>query len=732
MSRRYLRLMHQWVPVALSYYNEWPVRRDCGHFLGGVYWYGLETVAPIFTFALLASSPEYDAQAATVSADDLRQIARKGLRYLLFTHDTGPADCIRPQESWGRPEPAGTKWGERGQGFFRESQCGGTIASMAVTAALLDDLLGDEERSMLAAIAADYLSRFGEMPPRSGVYYDTQTEENAWTARGLAACTLLLAGHPREAEWQERAAHWMFQTTSRPQDTYNYAEFADGKTVRELTGRTYTTLPDGTAENHGFVHPNYMMSAINISGAIATMLRLFGRPLPPHLFWRRQDTYNVLKPWADETGAFHSVQGMDWPYFAYPGHCAVHATANVYLHDPDAALLELDALATIEQSAAAHNGRMVPEDVAAHCHTVQDPALMREQIAASLAQAYLIHRLEGVGEPPPAREEFEARVAGIYHYPHGGALVHRHANGLTSLAWRNRTMLVPTPRAGSKIIGPAEGSMLATIEVEGEPESTDEVVFRLREGADRAAVMLVQDLAQRSVRRHLFVAMLPGGSCLTVERLTARRPVTVRRLQQGFLSVINDGYFGDTPDRRGRRTLYWAEGEHIFTGYPTPSADDDEVQDLSGTHWVNVDDRFGVIFRGDGRRFYLNRRYFAVWHAIKDDLVLSLHDEPASFEAGAEIGNFVCLWRPEQAHQATAAETLHIHDTPAELCAVTVDGFLCTANFSADEQTVPVSIDMAAGDAIPLGWGATGITSAAMQIQPRLAAWEPAIIDLPG
>jgi hypothetical protein len=137
-----------------------------------------------------------------------------------------------------------------------------------------------------------------------------------------------------------------------------------------------------------------------------------------------------------------------------------------------------------------------------------------------------------------------------------------------------------------------------------------------------------------------------------------------------------------------------------------------------------------VIFRGGGRRLYLPRHYFPIWHAVKDDLVLGLHDTPTSFDAGAEIGSLISLWRPEQPHHATAAETLHIHDTPAELCAVTVDGFLCAANFSPDEQTVPVSIDLAAGSALPLGWGVTGITPAAMQIQPRLAAWEPAMIPL--
>ena len=177
MSRRYLDIVTRWIPVGMRYFNEWPGRPDCGHFFGGVLWYGQDTGSPIVTLALAASSPEFDSTVAGRSADELRQIVKKGLRYLLFTHDTGPEDCVRPKESWGRTEPAGTKWGERGRGFFPESQCGRTITELAVTAALIHDLLGEEEHQMLANIAADYLEHFGQMAPKSGVYNNTQMEE---------------------------------------------------------------------------------------------------------------------------------------------------------------------------------------------------------------------------------------------------------------------------------------------------------------------------------------------------------------------------------------------------------------------------------------------------------------------------------------------------------------------------------------------------------------------------
>ena len=33
LSRRYKRILENWVPVGLSYFDDWPERPNCGHFL---------------------------------------------------------------------------------------------------------------------------------------------------------------------------------------------------------------------------------------------------------------------------------------------------------------------------------------------------------------------------------------------------------------------------------------------------------------------------------------------------------------------------------------------------------------------------------------------------------------------------------------------------------------------------------------------------------------------------
>ncbi|NPV08487.1 MAG: hypothetical protein HPY83_11085 [Anaerolineae bacterium] len=695
-SRRYLDLVLRWIPVGRQYFNPWQGRPRCGHFFGGVYWYGGETAMPMEAFAFAASSPDYDASVAGISAEEAREMALQALRYLCFVHDTGPEDCVRPRESWGRPEPAGTKWGERGQGFFRESQCGHTVGALARTAALVFDLLGQEERSMLAAIAADYLDRFGMMEPRSGVYADTQMEENAWTAEGLTASLLLLPGHPQWDSLWENARLWMFRTATRPQDVHDYALFAQGKTVRDLCGRSFTTLPDGTAENHYIVHPGYMMSCVTFSGLTATMLRLFGQDAPEELWWHRRDTYDLLKAWADDTGALHPVQGMDWPYLSYPSDCLFHAVGAELLRDPEAALLEERSLSTVERAMAAHAGRVVPESILAHCHSIQDPAIMSERSGANLARCYLVHRL-GDGGPRPAKDrDFDERLRGVHLYLHGGALLHRHPRGKTSFAWRNNTMVLPNTSEGLRLVGPAAGSLLARVYVRDRAPSARERLLRLREGQDRVAALFVEDLCQDSLRRQVLFCSLPDGRCLTAERLVALEDVTVERVEQGTLEVMNDPYFGDYPDLRGHRRLYWAGGERELLGYASSSADEDEAIPLEGG-WLNVDDRLGLVFAGSGRSLYTNRHLFRPWHAVADLITLSLMDEPRPVRAGETVAQLAALWCPEEDHHQTGRRRLEVKAWDRARIYVMVDGFACLCNLAPDEVTFSVE-----GVAVPL------------------------------
>jgi len=729
LSRRYLEMVMRWIPVGMRYYNDWDGRRDCGHFFGGVLWYGQDTAFPVAAIAAAASSSEFDERKAGFSVDELRSICLKGLRYLCFTHDTGPADCIRPEKSWGRPEPAGRKWGERGRGFFPESQCGRVIAELGTTAALIKELLGDEEKEMLANIAADYMERFEGVEPRSGVFDDTQTEENGWTALGIAACITLLPRHDKAGLWRERLKLWMFRTMTLPRDRSDHAVFAEGKTVADWAGRCYTTLPDHTAENHGFVHPNYMASGLSLSAGTIALLELFGHDVPPHIYWHRRECYELLKCWCDDSGCPQAPQGMDWPYIAYQVWCFFHAAANHYLQDPDAALLEQRALAVLEKASVAHGGRMVPESTTEYCHGVQDPAIMRERMIVTVAHTYLLHRMRGGAQKPSEPEDLEKRAGGVHVYPHAGIVLHRHEQGITSLSWRNRTMILPRPREGLKLMGPAAGSMLATASVRGKSENTEHVHLRIREAGDRVAVLLVEDLAERSLRRMVLFASLPGGRSLSAERIVALERVEVQGVTQGSLSIMNDGYFGEHPDLRGRRRLFWEQGERVFEGFPTESPENDLELALTPSRWVNVEDRFGIVFQGTGRAVYRNPHYFPLWHAVEDQLILSLQDERRVFEAGDIVSELTALCCPGSAHEQTECERLTVHSQQPEVLAVEVDGYFCAGNFGQRAAELPVKVRLSGEEPVAIAPGLSALAKVGTEVKLQLEGLQPVIVQ---
>ena len=243
-------------------------------------------------------------------------------------------------------------------------------------------------------------------------------------------------------------------------------------------------------------------------------------------------------------------------------------------------------------------------------------------------------------------------------------------------------MVLPCTIEGTKLIGPAGGSMLATVEVQGRAQNARQVALKVREESDRAAVLFIEDIAQRSVRRQVFFATLPSGKCLTFERLVAREDITVGNVRQGYLSVMNDGYYAEHDDLRGRRTVYWDGGERTFIGYVTDSDEDDVIVGLN-SGWVNIDDRFGLVFRGAGRAFYHNQHRYEVWHATEDALVLSQIDGPKEFKAGERVAELLALWCPDQTRDETSRESLNPRGVPANGIEVEIDGILCTCDFEA-------------------------------------------------
>jgi len=719
VSRRYLRLLEAWLPTGLEYFAAWPERPDCGHFFGGCHWYGSETVGPALTFALAASSPEYDAQATGVSRGELRRIARDAVRYLCFTHDIGPPECVRPAVGLGRKETWGNKWGQRGEGFFRESQCGPNVAAIGLICLLLNQadpqLIDDETWLMVATMSEDYGERFGEMPPRSGVYYDTQMEENYWTAHGLNGVSLFLANHPKAEAWQAMARRWMFSACATPQDTKDFGPIAPGSetTVRALTGKTITMLPDYWAENHGMVHPNYTASGVRSLLTDGVYYQLYGyarEQLPPELFWNRRRIYENLKALTDTGGYVQAVQGMDWHYLPAAGDEAAHACAALWFDDPDAAAFQRLALRRAELRQQGNGGRLYDADLAARAHDVQDPMIMREVYISRAADVYLLYRLMGPGPEPTPEEALDRHLAGVRHFPHAGFVHHRHPRGQTSLSWRNSIMALPLTREGIFTIAPASDSFLGRPVVAGHPDSQHLQSVKVREYDAGFAACLVIDRCQDTLRQEVLFASLPDGRVLAYERFTTLQDLTLESLDQGFLRITNETFPLFAPNCRGERVLYFPGGSKPYRGWLGESEAEDVV-DIYRAEWLNVDDRVGIYLiagSGHGRgTVYHNRHHFRPYCAIADDLTLSRITGPQRWRRGEKINDLSVLLCPEQMHAETASAHLaEAFSSSGDAVCLATDGYFAAVNLAPESRVY--SFDLGpAGDFIPAVQGAT-------------------------
>lgn len=684
LSRRCLRMLQQWIPVGVSYFSPWPGRPNCGHFFGGAHWYGQETAFPAETLAWATTSPEYDESVTGISREKLRQMVLQAVRYLAFTHDTGPADCVRPAAGLGRRENCNTKWGERGKGFFRESQCGQTVAALGRICMLLREHVDDETWMMVARIHADYAARFGGMQPQSGVYLNTQLEENGWTAVGLTACALFLSRHKQAPAWEALARRWMFATCAAPQDAKDHGRVGASR-VPSLVGTTFTILPDYWAENHGVVHPSYTGYAVRSMKTMGCHLRLWGRDLPPELLWNRRRVYESLKPLTDASGYLLPVQGMDWHHLPAVGYMALHAAAAVLLNDPEAAALERRALRNAELRQQGNSGRLYDKTFAEKAHDVQDPMIMREITANAIGDVYALHRLFGEGPKPTPEEELERRLRGVRVFPHAGFAHHRHARGQTALSWRNSIMVLPLTRDGLYTIAPSSNTWLGVPVVEGRPDNQRVVSVNVDQTAHGFAAALVVDRCQESLRQEVLLASLPDGRILSWERFLALEDLVLESLQQGRLRITNESFPLLGTNSRGARRLYHPAGAKDYRGGLSDSPGDDIVDRFDRPSWLNVDDRLGLRFTGSGQTVYHNRHYHKPYHAIADDLVLSRLEGKRSLRAGQPTGPLVALLIPEQDHVRTPTADLCALTGPAQTACLAADDCLAAANFAPEQ-----------------------------------------------
>ena len=278
------------------------------------------------------------------------------------------------------------------------------------------------------------------------------------------------------------------------------------------------------------------------------------------------------------------------------------------------------------------------------------------------------------------------------------------------------------------MVAPASGSFMGSVTVKGKPDSQDLVSIHVDRQENGFAAGLVMDRAQRSVRQEILYASLPSGISLSVERFTAQESITVERLEQGFLRIINEHFPKVPGNADGYRDLFVPGDRERFHGGVSADPDSDVVRTYDHPAWINIGGRLGIRFDGSGNTVYHNRHFYKTWWAVADDLVLSRLGKRARAKPGQQVSRLAALVAPGRSPRATERLTLTQLSTRKRGAGLIADGHLAVASFEPAASTCAFTVSSSRLPAVPVFEGTVAIRSNATTYTLDLEAGQAALL----
>ncbi|HBN84377.1 MAG TPA: hypothetical protein DDZ89_11085 [Clostridiales bacterium] len=692
VTRLTYRMLLKWVNFADRHYNKWNSRENCGHFFGGSYWYEIETTFAAFVYAVVASYGEFDPSVCHVPVDEIRAKAISAIRYLGFTHDTGPADCVREKSD--NPFCSEKKWGGLGNEFFMASQHGTSVSRFGLAAWLLWDRLDNETKGLVCNVLEDYANRWMDYPCPSGTYTDTQTEENAWTAMGIATACFLMKDHPNWNKWQVAMKRWAFNSCTTYMDAFR-EDASDGRRIYRGWINTVTTHPDYTTENHCFVHPNYLACGIHIRAVIAIMCQMAGVPIPEAVTYRWNDVYdNTLKLWSDMDGTPIPIQGQDWWYYSLPDSHFTHAVMHVIKGDVEAGAYEKKALQRVKSVQDGNeNGCFYEKDGKKFVINKYQSAFEMDHMAASsVALTFLLHKY-AAGTP----KSRSSSLTGVYHYPYGNSVIRKSEDSFACFTYRNNCMVFCFPKKGLWFFTPRTANLIGEITVEGFQGDPGLANFQVVRNMERTCIKEEKDsfTAHGTIDRGLGMLdqqvgmiALPNDMCVYSHIYTANKDIKVTSMRAGIIGIRNENYVNSPDVAKGYKTIYAGDLVKTYKGY---MGGDDIVDYYPDVHYMNIDDEMSIIALYNRQVIYVNVHHYPKWVGLEDVCILDYNDKPFGVTNGEKFGKLLTVMSPNQTFQKGKElyESMKVWDTKrVDVDVVQLEGFLCYVNHSEEDLVV--------------------------------------------
>jgi hypothetical protein len=180
--------------------------------------------------------------------------------------------------------------------------------------------------------------------------------------------------------------------------------------------------------------------------------------------------------------------------------------------------------------------------------------------------------------------------------------------------------------------------------------------------------------------------------------------------------------------RPGAPDLFSRRREDLFR-LPSRDPADDVVLPLDHPAWVNIDDKMSLYFRGSGATRYTNRHFLKVWHAVADDLELSVLEAPQAFPKDSLVAELITLICPGQKHEEIEDRTLVVAETGEGARAALAGRYLAWVNFGDRPFQGEAFFAGSPGDDVPVYPGVTTLGGDGWRYKLEGGALEAAALE---
>ncbi|NLG00443.1 MAG: hypothetical protein GX565_09875 [Lentisphaerae bacterium] len=577
LQRQYLALLEPWAKAAMTEIR-FVDKETAVYGLGQAgHWYMQAHDTAFCAFAVLGTDPNTDEARVGMPRAELRRVALAMLRFTLRGHVAGGGACTNGK-------PWGHTW---------ISSLG--LERMSVGIDALDAHLDDELRTLYAEVCASEADYLLKRPVTAGLTKDNHPESNQWQGNISHRAAVLNAGHPREADWRERASALLVNSMATPSDATN-AAVVDGQAVsaRFVGANMFDTR---ACNHHGYQNVGYMYITLSNLGIYHFWCKRRGVKPPEALYHNALEQWKVMKACTFKDGRLARVGGDSRVRYCYCQDYAIPVW-----------LLARDAFGDAEAEAF-ERGWL--RQVRAEQQANADGWYMRERLAGMQALSPLYYqRLEGDKACTLACGAYWRRIFDMdaaakatvgaptrWHDPFHGAWLQRGERRFASWVWHGAM------KAGGLCV-PADASDMAEWQHNlagqvfgmGAQNYANPVKWTGTAFDGGFATCGVADLVSRkglaegdddpdTGRIFLAFCALPDDrTVVSIQRARTSNAAYLRRVRGLALSVPNDVFNGFT------RTLHAAEGSRTLKAVPQAFE-----RIANAGNWLNLDDRLGVV-----------------------------------------------------------------------------------------------------------------------------------------